>query len=59
MIVILPLNKSVEVLENRIGISVLNISEGTENVYAVRSGNSEIVELPAETDSGKTYRLIC
>lgn len=51
--------QNVSMLENRIGISILNISEETENVYAVRSGNSEIVELPAETDRGKAYRLIC
>lgn len=51
--------QNVSMLENRIGISILNISEGTENVYAVRSGNSEMVELPAETDSGRTYSLIC
>lgn len=47
------------VLENRIGISVLNVSEDTENVYTIRSGSSEIVELPAEPGKGETYRIIC
>ena len=47
------------VLENRIGISVLNVSEDTENVYTIRSGSSEIVELPAVPGKGETYRIIC
>lgn len=46
-------------MEDRIGITILNVMEGLEETHREESGNCVIAEFPAGQAEGNTYRVIC
>ena len=46
-------------MEDRIGITILNVIENLEEIHREESGNCVIAEFPARQTAGDTYRVTC